>query len=269
MAEFTPEQEAYLASLERGARKVDPTTNQPPGVPQFNPNVAGYDPQTGEVNKPLDDNAVTAFTTGMNDLPVIGPATKAGVAGGTALLTKGIDTVTGSPDTSTIADRYTANRQNQEQSMLEHPNAAMAGNVAGMALLGSGIPNPATMTGAGMVGGGVGAADTTIRAAARGELPTGHDLFTSTAMGAGGGLIFQGLGRAANDIYTRFGLGDKPMSRITEMAIKQRNDIEDLSGQAMDASGVVIKSSAVNKLATDIYTELSKDGYSRKVLILL
>lgn len=36
-----------------GAPKVDPTTNQPPGVPAFSPpGVEGYDPQSGEVSRP-------------------------------------------------------------------------------------------------------------------------------------------------------------------------------------------------------------------------
>ncbi|ESZ50445.1 hypothetical protein X730_12040 [Mesorhizobium sp. L103C565B0] len=54
---MTIEQQRAIALAEAAMRasqdqpKVDPTTNQPQGVPAFNPGVPGYDPQTGEVQK--------------------------------------------------------------------------------------------------------------------------------------------------------------------------------------------------------------------------
>src|SRR5882672_4455231 len=139
---MTKEQEAILLRAEEQMKRnaVNPTTNQPGDVPAFQPvGVSGYDPQSGEVN-PNDSTLGKAgsFVNGAVDLPVLGPAMKAGAAGGAALLTKGIDTLTGLPSSDTLAERYAAMRDMQESSMATNPKSAMAGRVAGTLLTGRG-----------------------------------------------------------------------------------------------------------------------------------
>lgn len=43
--------EAKMKAAQGAGPKVDPATGQPPGVPEFNPGVPGYDAKTGEVQK--------------------------------------------------------------------------------------------------------------------------------------------------------------------------------------------------------------------------
>jgi hypothetical protein len=130
--------------------QVDPATNQPHGVPVYQPpGVEGYDPATGEVTPPsrgvVDQvvDKVGAFATGAADLPVVGPAVKAG----TAAIAAG---ATAPFADNSFGERYDQMRGRQEQWMEENPGTAMAGQIAGtMAVM---APAATTATGAKLLG---------------------------------------------------------------------------------------------------------------------
>jgi hypothetical protein len=189
--------------------KVDPTTMQPAGVPEYQPpGVSGYDPQTGNVSSAND--RVGAFITGANDVPILGPAMKAGTSAAAAGL------VTPFSDKS-FSENYDQMRGRQEQVMADNPGTALAGNIAGSALLLRGAPNSAIASKAlGMSGslparigfgalsnGLISGADTAVRG---GDL---GDVAGSTAIGAatGGALpaIGAGLGGAYSAVKDKVG----------------------------------------------------------------
>jgi hypothetical protein len=171
--------------------KVDPQTMQPPGVPEFNPNVPGYDPKTGNVNTAGD--RVGAFITGANDVPILGPVMKAGTSAAAAGL------VTPFSDKS-FSQNYDQMRGRQEQVMQENPGTALAGNIAGSALLLRGAPNSALASKAlGMSGslpvrigmsaasnGLISGADTAVRGGDAGDIAasTGLGIATGAALPA-------------------------------------------------------------------------------------
>lgn len=75
MVTFTPIKEKGEAvgsfSVSR-MRKVDPATNQPPGVPEFTPpGVEGYNPQTGDVDRALRSQGASA-AHGAADIATLG-----------------------------------------------------------------------------------------------------------------------------------------------------------------------------------------------------
>lgn len=178
---------------------VDPQTMQPPGVPEFNPGVPGYDPQTGNVSSTND--RVGAFITGANDVPILGPAMKAG----TSAVAAGL--VTPFSDKS-FSQNYDQMRGRQEQVMEDNPGTALAGNIAGSALLLRGAPNSALASKAlGMSGtlparigysalsnAGISGADTAVRGGDAGDI-------------AGATLIGAGTGAALPAVSTALGGG--------------------------------------------------------------
>lgn len=264
---LSKEQEDLLNQYEAIAKRseVNKKTNQPGDVPTFvPPGVEGYDPQSGEVN-PMDsmEGKATAFVTGANDLPIVGPAMKAAGAGGAAALTKGIDTLTGGPDDS-LSDRYKYMRDLQETSMNTNPGSALAGKVAGGLIVGGGLPVPSGALGAGLVGGGIGAGDTLVRHGVDGELPGATELALQTGMGAAGGIVGHYLGKAVEAWRSSHGLSNTPLSEAAQKTIKERLALENSAGKAMDDSGVIISKDAVRDFADDTMTKLiQEDQVSR------
>jgi hypothetical protein len=203
-AQGAPEQDidGYIAS--EGVT-VDDVRNFKPqqqtrghsNVPEFRPvGVEGYDPKTGEVSGGIHDR-IGAFITGANDVPILGPAMKSGVAAASA----GI--VTPFSD-KPFSENYQGMRNRQEELMRENPGTALAGNVAGSALLlrrAGASPTASKALGltgslpsrigySALTGGSISGADTAIRG---GDL---GDIAGSTAIGAtlGGAIPAVGAG---------------------------------------------------------------------------
>lgn len=246
---WTEAQQAIIdrAEAQMKRNKVNPETNQPGDVPEFKPvGVEGYDPQTGEINK--YDSAggkALSFAMGANDLPVIGPVTKAAVAGGATLATKGIDALTGLPSKDTVGERYNAMRDMQESALATNPGMGMAGRVAGSALVGGALPMPASMGGAAISGGALGAADDVARNAAQGKMPSAGELALQTGTGAAGGIVGRYLGKSVSDFLGQRGIGNSVPSKVAQAVIKERSALENSAGDAMDAASVVISKDSV------------------------
>jgi hypothetical protein len=100
--------------------------------------MANGGPKLGSAPGMVQDgnDRVGAFITGANDVPIIGPAMKAG----TSAIAAGL--VTPFSDQS-FAQNYDQMRGRQEQVMADNPGTALAGNIAGSALLLRGAPNSA------------------------------------------------------------------------------------------------------------------------------
>lgn len=183
--------------------KVDPATNQPPGVPEFRPpGVSGYDPQTGEVAATSANDRVGAFLTGVADLPVIGPVIKEGqrdIAAGIA-----------APFSDSSYGQIRKDMGERQQQVIEdNPGTALAGNVVGA--VGTLIPAAATETGGFLLGtagnslvgrmgmsaasnGLISGADTAVRGG------TLEDVIKNGGIGLGVGAVLPGVGAAANAI---------------------------------------------------------------------
>jgi hypothetical protein len=148
------------------------------------------------------NDRVGAFITGANDVPVLGPAMKAG----TAAITAGL--VTPFSDKS-YGENYSDLRGRQEQVMQDNPGTALAGNIAGSALLLRGAPNSALASKAlGMSGtlparigfsalsnAGLSGADTAVRG---GDL---GDVAGSTLIGLGTGAALPAIGAGLGGAY--------------------------------------------------------------------
>jgi hypothetical protein len=102
--------------------KVDPATNQPAGVPAFNPGVPGYDPQTGEVQKYSGPGSAAM---GAADVATFGLGDEAAAAIGT-----GIDMLPGGKGAS-FDQNLAEIRGNQQTAQTENPKSYIAGQVAG------------------------------------------------------------------------------------------------------------------------------------------
>jgi hypothetical protein len=192
------EDPALLAQL--NGTKVDPATNQPPGVPAFDPGVSGYDPKTGEVDKM--GAAGTFVAAGAEGVPVIGGLLDKGALNAAAGLG------------SVISGEKFSHVKTQMQDMRDvsrdaHPIARSVGNgIGALTVLG---PAAASETGgyllgtagnslAGRIGmsaasnGIMSAADTAARGGSAGEAAK------NGLVGAGIGGVLPGLGWAANGI---------------------------------------------------------------------
>lgn len=103
------------------APKVDPATNQPPGVPAFNPGVPGYDPQSGEVLRGKADSAMM----GGADTTTFGFGDEAAAGLGTL-----IDKLPGGKGAS--YDQNLAEiRGNQADAQHDNPKSYIAGQIGG------------------------------------------------------------------------------------------------------------------------------------------
>lgn len=182
--------------------RVDPVTNQPPGVPEFRPpGVEGYDPKTGEVRPKVDTGGQDiALVTGALDLPIVGPALKSATAGFAAGL------VSPFSDKS-YGDVYSDMRDRQETAMKDNPGTALAGQLAGT--VGAMAPVAATRIGGRLLGvtgekllgrmaasGGTNAAISAADTAVRGGSP--GQVVVSGLTGFGTGAAIPGLGAGIN-----------------------------------------------------------------------
>lgn len=161
-------------------------------------------------NPNATNDRVGAFITGANDVPILGPAMKAG----SSAIAAGL--VTPFSDKS-FGENYDQMRGRQEQVMQENPGTALAGNIAGSALLLRGAPNSAIASKAfGMTGtlparigfsalsnAGIGGADTAVRGGDAGDIATSAGLGLAT--GAALPAISTALGAGYNAIKDKVG----------------------------------------------------------------
>lgn len=167
--------------------------------PPFNPNVAGYDPQTGNVEHTSAGDKFGAFTGSvLEGVPVAGPALRSGAESVAA----GLASATGGGDYSTLKRQATA-ATNQE--IADNPRMAMTGRIAGavapmVAAGGTGIGARVLGMGAapllertiasGASSAAISGADTYARG---GDL---SDILKSAAIGGGVGTVLPGAGDA-------------------------------------------------------------------------
>lgn len=247
---------SLLATL---GQKVDPETNQPHGVPEFQPvGVEGYDPRTGEVTRPepgaIDrwSDRVGAFVTGAGDLPIVGPAVKSG----SAAIAAG---VTAPFAGDMFAERYQGMRDRQEQVMEENPGYAMAGNLAGA--VGAMAPIGATAMGAralgitgnsllgrmgasGLTSAAISGADTAVRG---GDL---EQVAGSAAIGGGIGAAIPGLGRVVESGWRAVGDKAAPiLNAIRDPALEAQRRVGSSIQRDIAANPAAILSSADEAIA--------------------
>lgn len=120
VAEFpdgTPPEVMKGALQKRFAAKVNPETNQPGDVPEFNPGVPGYDPKTGEVQKYSGPGSAGM---GAADIATFGFGDEAAAGLGTLI------------DRNSSYDQNLAEiRGNQGQAQRDNPKSYLAGQVGG------------------------------------------------------------------------------------------------------------------------------------------
>ena len=203
MPQEAPQQVPQEATApERAGGGTSPTGHT---VPEFQPvGVDGYDPATGEVSKPGGGwwDSIGAMVTGAEDVPIIGPAMKAGSAGIAAGIAAPFD------DRS-YGEIYSGMRDRQEQVMRDNPGSALAGQVIGTTALMA--PIGATAGGAkalgmsgtlgqralmsGVSGAGISGADTAVRGGGPG------DIINSAVIGGGIGAALPVVGAGIRKGY--------------------------------------------------------------------
>lgn len=201
---LSPEQQS--AAVEEiagsmGNSKVDPATNQPPGVPAYvPPGVKGYDPQTGEVapgqNTSFNDKGLAFTSSVLNGVPIAGPYLKEGVES----LGAKIGAATSGKSEADI--RY-ASDQATNRAVEDNPYTSLAGGVTG-AVAGT-LPAVAAAPeafGAGtaglgvrsilsaLTGGSINAADSAVRSGG-----DWNEIGKGAGIGLGLGLIAPGAGQ--------------------------------------------------------------------------
>lgn len=182
-----------------GNPKVDPATNQPPGVPAFiPPGVEGYNQQTGEVAPPQNtmmDKAGAFSTGGLQGVPIVGPyLDKASSAVAAAMSMP----LTG----KSFGELYDQGNRYSEDVRRENPHTATAGGVVGAtAALVPAIAAAPAAFGAGegglgvrsaisaLTGGGIGGADAAVRSSG-----DPYETLRGIASGFGLGAIAPGAG---------------------------------------------------------------------------
>lgn len=180
-----------------------------PSHPEFDgSNVPGYDPATGEVKKSGLVDKIGAFLTGVADLPVVGPAVKAGQRN----IAAGIVAPFSDESFGDIRDDMA---DIQRESVEDNPGYALAGNVVGT--VGTLIPAGATGIGGrllGITGNSLAAriaasgASNAIMSGGDTAVRGGDAIETAKSAGIGGtigalipgaGAALNGLGRAVRD----------------------------------------------------------------------
>jgi hypothetical protein len=125
-----------------GAAKVDPATNQPPGVPEYvPPGVKGYNPQTGEVSRQYS----------MPGSAAMGAADAATLGWGDELASYLGSAVSGVPRQQVLSEM----RGDAKSAQSQNPGSYMAGQIGGglaqgVATGGAGLGTAAARTGAGL-----------------------------------------------------------------------------------------------------------------------
>lgn len=238
---------------------VDPATNQPPGVPEFNPGVKGYDPQTGNVTQ---DAIGTFMTAGAEGVPIIGGMLDKGVLNASA----GLGSLISGQSFGQTKDQMQTLR---DQSRESHPYARMAGNMAGAAVataplastalgakafgLAPGMTLPARMGASALTNGAISGADTAARG---GDM---RDIAGSTAIGAtvGGALPIVGQGISAGLGKVAGWFNRKPPS----MGVDELKAASRAAYDQADQAGVMFNGDGVNGLRSNIIKDLTDHGF--------
>ncbi|ODT18157.1 MAG: hypothetical protein ABS57_06625 [Mesorhizobium sp. SCN 65-12] len=183
---LSPEQQNATVDeiIGRIAPKVDPATNQPPGVPAYSPpGVEGYDPQSGTVKRYSE---LGSGLLGLTDTASFGFADEAAAG-----LGYGLDRITGgNTPYSEIARDI---RQQQQDAYDENPKSYIAG------------------MGAGGIGSGIGLAKSGLSLGVR-AAEAGAPLYRVALGGLGDGAVLGGIngvgsGDGLEDRAIRGGLG--------------------------------------------------------------
>lgn len=187
--------------------RVDPDTNQPPGVPAFNPDVPGYNVKTGEIDHTDPVDKVGAFSIGgLRGIPIVGPSVdKASSALAAAMQMPFSD--------KSFGELYDQNNRYGDAVVRDNPHTATAGSVTGAVAgtlpamaaapdaFGIGAASmPAKMLASTITGGTINAADSAIR--------SGGDPWETTK----GGLVGMGTGLAAPILGPLVGKGAKAVA---------------------------------------------------------
>lgn len=124
-----PDEQSAIVGFQQafGAPRVDPTTNQPPGVPEYvPPGVEGYDPQTGEVAREPRSRLASA-AHGAADVGTFGFGDELASYVGSA--------ITGDPREQVLAEM----RGMQRQAQADNPGSYLAGQIGGGIAQGAGL----------------------------------------------------------------------------------------------------------------------------------
>ena len=121
-----PDEQSAVAGFQQAFGGVDPATNQPPGVPEYNPGVEGYDPQTGEVARDPRSRLASA-AHGAADVGTFGFGDELASYLGSA--------ITGDPREQVLAEMRGMQRQAQE----DNPGSYLAGQIGGGIAQGAGL----------------------------------------------------------------------------------------------------------------------------------
>lgn len=128
IAEFpagTPPEVIQRALQQRFAPRVDPATNQPPGVPEFvPPGVEGYDPQTGEVAR-QPRSMLASAAHGASDVATLGFGDEL-----SAGLATGLDMLPGGQGRD-YQQNLAQIRGMQGQAQADNPGSYLAGQIGG------------------------------------------------------------------------------------------------------------------------------------------
>lgn len=238
---------------------VDPATNQPPGVPEFNPGVKGYDPQSGNVTQ---DATGTFMTAGAEGVPIIGGLLDKGVLNASAGLGS---LLTGQSFGKTKDQMQTLRDQSRES----HPYAHTAGNMAGAAV--ATAPIAATATGAKLFGlapkmslgarmgysaatnGAISGADT----AARGG--SARDVVGSAIIGAGVGGALPVVAKGASGAIDKVAGWFNP--KAAAMGVDDLKAAATAAYDSAEQAGVAFNGDGVNSLRSNIIKDLTDHGF--------
>lgn len=238
---------------------VDPQTMQPPGVPEFNPGVAGYDPKTGNVTQ---DATGTFMTAGAEGVPIIGGVLDKGVLNASAGLGS---LISGQPFSQTKGQMQTLRDQSREAHPIAHVAGNMAGGVVATAPLAAtglgakafglapGMSLPARVGASAATNAAISGADT----AARGG--DARDIAGSAAIGAGVGgampLVAKGVSAVVDKAAGAF--NRKPAALGVDDLKAAATSAYDRAEQA----GVAFNGQGVNSLRSNIIKDLTDHGF--------
>jgi len=241
--------------------QVDPSTMQPPGVPEYQPpGVDGYDPQSGNVTMGAKG---TFLTSGAEGVPILGGLLDKGVLNASA----GLGSMISGEPFSQVKDQMQTLR---DQSRESHPYAHMAGNMAGAAIatapvaasatgaklfgLAPGMSLPSRMAASGLTNGAISGADTAARG---GSL---RDVVGSTAIGAGVGTAMPPVADGASWLLGKAaGAFNRAAPAMTEDTLRAAKDS---AYQAVDSSGVRYSPQAFNGLVQDMTNDVKSANIS-------
>lgn len=225
-------------------QKVDPATNQPPGVPQYvPPGVAGYDPKTGEVA--ADDRSgllgkLDSAVRGAADMATLGFADEISAALGAATGVGG--------EFGDYAGNLERQRATDAADSRDRFGYRLGGQLAGgFALPASGATSVgrAALEGAAL-GGAYGFGS--------GEGGFADRMWNAAPSAAVGGVVGGALRAGANALETR----------AARKMIPSIDDLRSAANEgyaAADAAGVIVRPEGIRKVATETVNDLVDFGY--------